>query len=186
MTRALAALPTLLVSVMISTSAAAQGMPQPPTPGPEQQILKMDEGTWDAVVEITPGPGAAAITSKGVETVTVACSGLCLISEFKGDLMPGTTFEGHGMTAYDTNKKKYVGSWTDSMSSGISTSEATYDAGTKKMTAWMEGVDPAGNPSKTKSVSEFTDADHRTMTMFVTAPDGKEMQTLKISYARRK
>lgn len=29
-----------------------------PKPGPEHAILKMDEGTWNAVVELNPGPGA--------------------------------------------------------------------------------------------------------------------------------
>jgi hypothetical protein len=39
---------------------------------------------------------------------------------------------------------------------------------------------------KTKAVTAYPDDDHRVMTMFVNGPDGKEMQTMKISYTRRK
>ena len=32
---------------------------------------------------------------------------------------------------------------------------------------------------KTKSVVQYTDADHKVMTMFMTGPDGKEAQSMK-------
>ena len=57
---------------------------------------------------------------------------------------PPTAFEGHGTETYDKGKKKYVGSWTDSMSTGLSTSEGTYDATSKTMTGWMVGPDMDG------------------------------------------
>jgi hypothetical protein len=31
----------------------AQEMPPPPKPGPEHEVFKLDEGTWDAAVEMT-------------------------------------------------------------------------------------------------------------------------------------
>jgi hypothetical protein len=95
-------------------------------------------------------------------------------------------FEGHGTTTYDQATKKYVGSWTDSMSTGLSTSEGTYDPATKKTEAFMMSRDPSGAMVKTRSVSEYTDADHRMMTMFAPGPDGKEMQTMRITLTRRK
>ena len=173
------------VLVVVAGSAHAQ-MPPLPQPGPEQEIFKSDAGTWDAVVEMSPGPGMPAMTSSGVETSTVGCGGLCLITDFKGELMPGVTFAGHGLTAYDSNKKKYVGSWSDSMSSGIQTSESTMDPSTKTLTGWMEGTDMNGAPMKSKMTSTYPDADHRVMTAFATGPDGKEFQTMKITYTRRK
>jgi Protein of unknown function (DUF1579) len=166
------------------STAAAQEMPPVPTPGPEHQVLKMDDGVWDAVIEIsTPG---GPMTSKGVETNSIGCGGLCLITDFKGEMGPGMTFHGHGLTAYDPAKKKYVGSWTDSMSRGISSGESTYDPAAKKITSMMEGPDMTGTIVKTRSVVDYVDADHRVFTMFGPGPDGKEMQTMKISYTRRK
>jgi Protein of unknown function (DUF1579) len=179
-------LPIAGVALLSVSAAAAQEMPAPPTPGPEHDVLKMDVGTWDAVIEITPGPGMPPMTSKGVEVNEMSCGGLCLISNFDGDLMPGMKFQGHGVSTWDPKQQKYVGAWADSMSPGITVSESTYDPATKKATGWMEGVDMNGNKSKSKAVVEYQDADHRTMTMFMTMPDGQEMQTMKISYTRQK
>ena len=126
------------------------------------------------------------MTSKGVEVNTVGCGGLCLITDFKGEIMPGVAFHGHGTTAYDSVSKKYVGSWTDSMSTGLAISEGTYDPATKKITGTMSARDMTGAMAKSRTVSESPDADHRVMTMFAPMPDGKEMQTMRISYTRRK
>ena len=170
--------------VFLSCAAAAQEMPPMPKPGPEHELLKMEEGTWDAVVEMSP-PGAPVMTSKGTEIATIGCGGLCLITKFDSD-MGGMPFQGNGITTYDPGKKKYVGSWTDSMSVGMLTSEGTYDAATKVMTTWMEGPDATGATQKLKATTTYADADHRTMTMFMKAPDGTVMPGMKISYTRRK
>ena len=166
-------------------SAAAQDMPPMPAPGPEHAVFKMDEGTWDATVEISP-PGAPPMTSKGVEVNSIGCSGLCLVTDFKSEMMPGTPFHGFGLMAYDSSAKKYVGSWTDSMSVGIASISATYDAASKKMSSTMESRDMTGAMVKGRSVAEYKGADQRVMTMYATGPDGKEMQTMRITYTRRK
>jgi hypothetical protein len=179
-----ALLSSLACSLLLSSAVAAQDMPPMPKPGPEHELLRMEEGTWDAVIEMSQ-PGAPAMTSKGTEVATLGCGGLCLVTKFDSD-MGGMPFQGNGLTTYDASKKKYVGSWTDSMSAGLLTSEGTYDAATKVVTTWMEGPDATGAVQKMKSTSTQADADHRTMTMFMKAPDGTEVQAMKISYTRRK
>ena len=165
-------------------SAAGQGAPPMPKPGPEHELFKRDAGTWDAVVEVTFAPGQPPVTSKGVEVNTLGCGGLCSITDFKGDLM-GSAFHGHGMGTWDAAKKKYVGSWTDSMSRGLSLTEGTWDPATKRFTGTMESTDLMGNAMKTRSVAEYKDGT-RVMTAYATGPDGKEMQVMKITYTRRK
>jgi hypothetical protein len=129
-------------------------------------------------------PGAPPMVSQGTETNTVGCSGLCLISDFKS-VMAGAAFHGHGTSAWDPIKKKYVGTWTDSMSAGISTGESTYDAATKTITGWMEGPDPTGKVVKSKAVVQYKDANTRVFTMYTKTPDGKEVPGLKITYTRK-
>lgn len=180
------AFPLTVAVALIGATAATAQMPELPKPGPEHAILAKDAGTWDAVIEMMPVAGAPAMTSKGVEVGTVGCGGLCLVVDFNSELMPGVPFSGRGMTTYDKTKKKYVGSWTDSMSGGLLLSEATYDPATKAVTASMEGPDMTGTVVKSKSVTTYADDDHRVMTMYMTGPDGKDMQTMKISYTRRK
>ena len=87
----------LCIPRVVVAQSGTQQMPPMPKAGPEHEILKMDDGTWDAIVEFTLGPGAPPMTSKGVEVNTVGCGGLCLITDFKGEAM-GAPFHGHGVT----------------------------------------------------------------------------------------
>ena len=183
MTRTKAAVLSMSAVVLLCAPAgraAAQDMPPMPKPGPAHEILKADAGTWDAKVE-TMSP-AGTTTSTGVETSTVGCGGLCLITDFKGEMMPGMMFEGHGTTAYDSAKKKYIGSWTDSMSQGLMVSESTWDPAAKTMTATMEGPDMTGAIVKMKAVTEHKDPNTRVFTMY--NPDGTP--GMRITYTRKK
>jgi hypothetical protein len=162
--------------------SSAQGPPPPPKPGPEHEVLKMDVGTWDATVEIT-APGAPAMTSKGVEVNTLGCGGRCLITDFKGEMGPGMPFTGHGVTTWDVQKKKYVGSWTDSMSMGLSVGESTWDPAAKRMSGWMEGPNESGKVVRSKSLVEHKGG-ARVFTATMPGPDGQNMQ-LKITYVKK-
>jgi hypothetical protein len=172
------------VSVFATLGVAlAQGPPPTPKPGPEHEHLKKDVGKWDAVVEMFEEPGKPAQTSKGVETSTLMAGGLWLVTEFKGEVA-GAPFEGHGITGYDANKKKYVGTWADSMSTGLSTIESTYDSGSKTLTGWIEGPDASGKMMKMKTVTEWKDDNTRVVSFHMQGPDGKEMLGMRITYKR--
>jgi hypothetical protein len=179
-----AALAILLALTPVHRAAAWQE-PITVKPGPEHAVLKMDEGVWDAMVEVNPGPGAPPMTSKGVETNTMGCGGLCLITDFKGELMPGMAFTGHGTTVWDVVKKKYVGTWTDSMSTGMAIGEMTWDPDAKKMSGWSEGPDATGKLMRSRTEVQHKE-NSRVMTAHMTGPDGKEMQMMRITYTRRK
>ena len=172
----------LLTVAVVALFAAQQ--PPVPKPGAEHKLLTADAGTWDAVVEMAE-PGKPPTTSKGVEVNTVGCGGLCLITSFKGD-MGGMTFEGSGVTTWDPKKKKYVGSWTDSMSTGLSIGESTYDAAKKTWNGTMEGPDMSGNVMKARTTTVHSAAGTRVFTIYGPGPDGKEAQMMKITYTRRK
>src|SRR5262245_53131770 len=58
-----------------------------PKPGPEHEILKKDEGVWDATVEATMAPGAPPAVSTGVETVKATGGGLWYVADFKSEMM---------------------------------------------------------------------------------------------------
>ena len=172
----------LLTVAVVALFAAQQ--PPVPKPGAEHKLLTADAGTWDAIVE-TAEPGKPPTKSKGVEVNTIGCSGLCLITSFKGD-MGGMTFEGSGVTTWDPKKKKYVGSWTDSMSTGLSIGESTYDAAKKTWNGTMEGPDMSGNVMKARTTTVHSAAGTRVFTIYGPGPDGKEAQMMKITYTRRK
>ena len=93
--RILTSLGFLTILTLGLSHASAQQPPPMPKPGPEHAVFNMDAGTWAAVVEAAQGPGAPAATSKGVEVNTIGCGGLCLISDFKGEFMPGLAFHAY-------------------------------------------------------------------------------------------
>ena len=174
----------MLVTGLAHAALQEQGPPMP-KPGPEHALFKEDVGTWDATVEVIPAPGAEPIVSKGVETNTLGCGGLCLITDFKSEFA-GQPFHGHGLSVWDPAKKKYVGSWTDSMSTGLAFGESTWDAATKKMTGTMETTDPSGQTQKMRTIVEYASPTTRTMSSYMAGPDGKEFVNLRITYTRRK
>jgi hypothetical protein len=168
----------------LAVLATAQEAPAPPKPGPEHAVFKDVEGTWDAKVETWMGPGEPAV-SPGTEVNRVGCGGLCSISDFKSTMM-NMPFEGHGTETWDPKKRKYVGSWTDSMSAGLLVSETTYDPATKTMIGTMEGPDMTGNITKMKGKSVLKDSNNRVFEMYNIGKDGKETLTMRITYTRKK
>ena len=153
-----------------------------PIPGPEHAVLKEQEGVWDATVENWIEPGAPPMTSRGIETNAIGMGGFWLVTDFRGDF-GGRPFQGHGLMGYDPTKQKYQGTWVDSMSPGLMTSEGTYDAKTKTLTCVVEGPDMSGKISKMKEVSEWKDADTRVFSMY---NEGKDTPSMRITYKRRK
>ena len=175
------ALAVASVSLLVVAAPALAQMPPMPQPGPEHEMLKKDVGTWDATVEMFMAPGAPPASSKGTETVTMM-GGFWQLNVFQSEMM-GQPFEGRGATGYDPVKKKYVGTWIDTMTPGYYTVEGTYDAAKKTMTAVMEGPDPTGAVTKTKATTEWKDADTRVFSMY--GPDGTSVG-MRITYKRRK
>ena len=173
----------LCLGLSLAPALAAAQMPPMPTPGPEHAVLKEDVGTWDASLEMVM-PGAPAMPpSKGVETDVLSCNGLCLVTDFKGELM-GAPFQGHGVSTWDPTKNKYVGSWSDSMAAGLAVTESTWDAAKKTMNGTMDTPDGQGGTAKLRSTVEFTPG-KRVFSMFIAGPDGKEMPTMRVTYTKR-
>jgi hypothetical protein len=175
---------TFAMAAALSAAAAVAWAQDPPLPkpGPEHELLKKDVGTWDATVEMMSPPGPP---SKGTETNVLGPGGMWLISDFKSEMM-GAPFQGHGVTGWDPAKRKYVGTWVDSMSTSISLSEGTYDPATKTSTGTIEGPGPDGKPMKMKAVTHYRDDDTRVFTMYNTGADGKEAPSMRITYKRRR
>lgn len=172
-----------------SGARAQEGGPPMPKPTDEHKVLAAEEGTWDAVVKsFMGGPDAEPMVSKGVETNTMMTGGLWLLSKFEGDF-GGMKFEGRGQFGYDATKKKYVGTWVDSMAPTISMLEGTYDAKTKTITYVGDGYDPATKSKYTqKMVTTTKDDGTRAFTLYMTMPatGDKEAKVMEITYTKRK
>lgn len=166
---------TLGVTVLIGLAAVARGQ-EPPKPGPEHEMLKHMEGTWDAVMKSEGGE------SKGTMTWKMECEGLWLASKFTGEF-GGQKFEGRGLDGYDVQKKKFVAVWVDTMSTSPLMMEGDYDKEKKAVTLTGMGPGPDGKPIKYRSVTVQKDKDHIVFSMSM--GDSKEPM-LTIEYTRKK
>jgi hypothetical protein len=170
-------------SLATAKSPVLQDQPKPTS---EHKLLEASAGVWDGVLKM-PGPDSdKAGESKGVETNTMMLGGFWLVSSFKGTFA-GQPFEGTGVTGYDPNKKKYVATWSDSMSPELSVMEGTYDERTKTMTMTATVTGQDGKPTLMQTTSKQIDADTRQFTMGMKGDStGGKLQTMfEIHYKRR-
>jgi hypothetical protein len=182
-----------IAAAVLGASAMARaqegGGPPQSKPTAEHKILAADEGTWDGTIKAyMAGPESDPAVSKGVEVNTVMPGGLWLLSKFQGEF-GGMPFEGRGQFGYDPLKKKYVGTWVDSMSPTLSVLEGTYDAKTRTMTYVGEGVDPDTKSKYTqKMVTTTKDDGTRVFTLIMKSDQtgGKEAKFMEIAYTKRK
>jgi hypothetical protein len=172
-------------AIFLSINAGASGQ-APPEPSPEHKLLAEDVGTWDATMKMwMGGPDASPMEATATEVNTMF-GPYFISSEFKGEL-GDQKFEGRGTFGYDPVKKKYVGTWLDTMSPFISQMEGTYDAATKTMTMMGDTMDPEGRPTKSKNVTVTNPDGTRTFTMYMIpadAPD-KPIKMMEIHYKKR-
>ncbi len=167
----------LLATVMVIVLAPVLRAEQPAKPGPEYDVLKELEGTWDATIKF------GGMEGKGTMTYKMGLGGHWLLSKYEGDFA-GQKFEGRGMDGYDPMKKKYIGIWADSMSPVAMISEGTYDKDSKTMTMTGEGAGQDGKMTKYKSTMQMKDKDTVVFTMSA-VNDGKEQEMMTITYKRK-
>lgn len=179
-------LSTMLVCGGIAFALSFQEGQYLPRLGKEHRRLQEFEGTWDAVAKFQMEPGKPSAESKGVETDKVVCGGFWLVFDYKGE-MEGQEFTGHGILGYDIAKKKYVGTWIDSMVTRLDVSEGDFDESGKKLTMHCEGPDPkTGKMVKMRTVTELIDADTKKLTFNVEGEDGKFVEIGSVEYKKRK
>jgi uncharacterized protein DUF1579 len=79
-----------------------------------------------------------------------------------------TQFQGRGQFGFDPIKKKYVGTWIDSMSTILSVLEGEYDSKTKTMIYVGGGYDPARKSKFTqKMVTTMKDDGTRVFSLYM-------------------
>ncbi len=170
----------------LATLSIAQDTPVP-KPTPEHKLLAHGVGTWDATIKSwMQGPGSEPSVSKGVEIVKLMPGGLWLVSEFHGKF-GDMDFHGQGQSGYDPLKKKYIGTWIDSMETTIMIMEGDFDPKSSTLTMYSKGVDPAGKPYDAKMVEVHKDKDTRVFTMSMKSDEtkGENLKIMEISYVKR-
>ena len=166
--------------------AEMEAMMKAATPGDAHKKLNAMAGTFSADVKMWMAPGAPPTAGSGVAENSWALDGRWLQQNFSGTFM-GMPFHGVGYTGYDNIKKKYVGSWMDSMSTAMMISTGTASADGKSYTFTSTMDDPmTGKSTPVKETVTVVDDDHHTLEMWGAGPDGKMFKMMEIAYTRKK
>jgi hypothetical protein len=172
-------------ALVVTPTYSAEPEPMGAKPGPEHDILKKMEGTWDTHVKGFMDPSKPPMESKGTAVWKMECGGLWLVGDFKGEFA-GKPFQGRSLDTYDAHKKKYVSIWVDSMATQPMISEGSYDKEKKALVMTSDYTPPGEKPAKFKSVTEMKDDDTLVFTMSTLGKDDKETVMMTITYKRKK
>jgi hypothetical protein len=174
-------------AMLVAGPGLVRGQFPAPEASPEHKVLQQDVGVWDAHMKLwIQGPDAEPMASKGVER-TRAMGAMWVVSDYEGDF-GGEKFFGHGQLGFDPEKKKYTGTWIDTMSPFLISMEGTYDAAKREMTVLATGLDPATRQeTKSKMVTRYVDKDTRHFTMFMETPGQGDgwTKSMEVTYRRR-
>src|SRR5262245_16496205 len=111
-----AALPLVAAGLVWAGQDKGKGQQEPPMPKPSKEhgFLKEGAGTWDTVMKFKMAPDQPEQEIKGVETCEMLGE-FWILFDIKAEMF-GTPWRGHGTLGFDPEKKKYVGTFIDSMS----------------------------------------------------------------------
>ncbi|HEY0591259.1 MAG TPA: DUF1579 domain-containing protein [Thermoanaerobaculia bacterium] len=166
--------------------AAMEAWMKAATPGDAHKKLAELEGTFEATVRMWDKPGAEPNVSKGTSENRLILGGRWLEQRFKSTFMD-QPFEGVGYTGYDNIKKQYVGTWMDTMSTGVmlSTGQPGKVANSYVFTGTMD--DPmSGKSMPVEEKFVVHGPDRHVMEMYAPGPDGKMYKNMEIEYLRKK
>jgi len=156
------------------------------TPGPMHKALEPLIGSWTVKATSWQAPGGPPQTGTGSAESSWVLGGRFVREDFDGDFA-GMKFQGLGYTGYDNLKKKYVGTWMDSMGTMIMESSGTADPSGKVFTLHSTMPDVmTGKTMKVRTVTRIVDANTHVMEMY--GPDrttGQEFKMMEIVYTRR-
>jgi hypothetical protein len=154
------------------------------TPGEGHKWLEPVVGTWDAKITMWMAPGAPPQQSTGTSENTWVLGGRFVQQRHEGNFM-GQPFSGIGYTGYDNYKKKYVGTWMDTMGTMVMVSQGEAAGKTLSMTSTIDDI-LTGKATAVKSEIKIVDPDHHVMEMWGPDPAGKQFKTMEIQYTRKK
>jgi hypothetical protein len=178
-----AAMKTVGLSLLVSLSCGTAMAQEMPKPQKEHEWVQQLTGEWDTEGEITSEPGKPPMKTKGGE-VNRSIGGFWILSEHKGDFF-GTPFTGILSLGYSPEKKKYVGTWIDSVTSHLWSYTGSLDEAGKALTLDAEGPGHDGTPAKFREILTVVDKDKKTFSSSI-EKDGQYVTFLKITYTRKK
>jgi len=178
--------PTEEVTMTMPDSATiAKAWQDYATPGEQHALMAKDNGSW--AEDMTYWEHAGAEPSKMTMTAEskMIMGGKYQEMTHKGELY-GMPFEGISTFGYNNAEEKYISTWIDNMSTGITVLKGTYDAPTKTYKMIGEVIDPITKKPKTsRETITIIDDNTQKLEMFDVGFDGKEFKNMEIIMKRK-
>jgi hypothetical protein len=154
-------------------------------PGEGHRFLEKLTGIWEARTQFWMQPGAPPKESVGTSVNELTLGGRFLKSEYASEFM-GSAFQGLALDGFDNQKQKYVGLWTDTMSTLMLVFEGTCnDEGTVR-TMIANFTDAAsGKPAKMKGVTTVVSDDEHRYEAWNEGPGGDLFKSMEVVYKRK-
>ncbi len=165
--------------------AAMEAWMKAATPGEGHKALEPMIGSWNVTMTMWETPGGPAQTSVGTAENAWMLGGRFVQQTIHSEIN-GMKFEGLGYTGYDNFKKRYVGSWMDTMGTMMMTMSGTADASGKVITTTSTIDDvTTGKRMVVREVTRIVDANQHVFQMFGPDKTGKEYKMMEAVYTRK-
>lgn len=160
-------------------------MPEMPAPEKEHGWLQQLVGEWNFEGECLMAPDAPPTKATGSESVR-SLGGFWVVSDGKSEVM-GQKMSSVLTLGYDPQRKKYVGTWIDSVTSYMWNYVGTVDATGKILTLETEGPSftTPGKNCKFREVIEVKSKTHKTFSSSMLGDDGKWTTFMTAQYRRK-
>ena len=156
-------------------------------PGPQHQAMAKDVGKWNGQMKFWMDPTAPAQETACMRTAYMDMDGRYLIEEETSNMM-GMPYKGKSTVGFDKFRGEYVFFYYDNMSTAFMTARGKLADDGKSIEYKGTSDDPMTNRKDVplRMVMREADADHQSMEMYTTSPDGKEFKCMEIAYTRVK
>jgi hypothetical protein len=155
-------------------------------PGAPHRLLDQFVGQWDVAMRMWMEPGKPPMETKSTADVKWIMDGRFLLEESTGQIM-GMPHKGMGITGYDNFKQKYISSWIENMSTGMYTSEGTFDQSGKVLTLHGKIDEPmTGERDKlVRFVARFISKDKHVFEIYDLVGRPDEFKAVEMTYTRK-
>jgi hypothetical protein len=180
--------PALLLAAALAVCAApgatiARGADQ--AAGAGHAILARLVGVWDAKIGKYSTSGKRVESSRAVETSTLCCGDLFLLTDLKGTRRDKSLFA-HSVIGYDPGRTTYTLARIDAARPSFTSGEGEYDAAAGVLTFRVSEPDGRGGRRPLREVITWKGQDARTRAVYATGPDGREILEMEVRYKRRR
>lgn len=176
------------IAAVFAAAAFAQqdppaGMPEMPTATEQHMWLKKFVGEWE-MTAVTHMEGMKD-TSTGTEKVT-PIGDFWVVAQADAAFMD-MTYKSVLTLGYNPESGKYIGTWIDSFTNFMWKYEGTVNEAGTTLSLNTEGaMEPGGEVTKFREVTEFKNDDHRVFTSSMLGPDGEWTKIVTVNYRRKK